>query len=243
MYKGMYVAMSGATLRSQELDTIANNLANASTVGYKRESFSSTMYAVRAANAGNTDPLYPDARIMAVHSGSTFMDKSEGNMRTTGNSLDLAIKGDGFFAVQGKSPGQVFYTRNGTFRLDKDNFLVTAAGEKVLDTSNNPVKIAGDGAITVFKDGTINIGNVSAGKLKLVKLDNTTHVGGSLFSGAEAGTAGGEVAQGTIEMSNVNPMIEMVGIINALREYEAAQKVITNFDTLAQRTVTEIAKS
>lgn len=238
----MYVAMTGSVLRSQELDTIANNLANASTVGYKRESFSSTMYAVQSRNQGSPDSLYPDARIMAMHSGKTFMDNSVGNMKSTGNPLDVAINGEGYFAVQGPGAGQVFYTRNGVFGLDKEGFVVSSAGSKVLDTSDRPIRITGEGLVNILSDGSINQNNAAVGKLKMVTVGNPWHVGGSLVSGTETGPARGEIVQGTVEMSNVNPMLEMVGIINALREYEVSQKVITNFDTLTQRAVTDIAK-
>ncbi len=238
MYKGTYVAMSGAVLRSQELDNVANNLANASTAGYKRTTFSSQLYPLMAGNPQKQDSLYPDARAMS-YIGAYHIDASEGDMKMTGNPLDLAIRGDGFFAVEGK--GKTLYTRNGSFSRDKDGFLVTAGGLKVLDTANSPVRAAGE-TVNISPDGNIYVNGTPAGKLKLVNINAIMHVGDSLFSGAEAGLAKGEILQGNIEMSNVNPVREMVGIISALREYEAAQKVIQNFNDLAQRTVSEIAK-
>jgi flagellar basal-body rod protein FlgG len=182
--------------------------------------------------------VYPDARAMTYY-GKYYIDTSNGNIKTTGNPLDLAISGEGFFAIEDK--GKVHYTRNGAFTMNKDGFLVTANGYKVLDTTNRPIRIDGE-SINISPDGNIYVNGNIAGKLKLVKLNNIQHVGSSLFSGDEVGASKGEVLQGSLEMSNVNPIQEMVGIITALRQYETAQRVIKNFDDLSQRTVSEIAK-
>lgn len=238
MYKGIYIAMTGAVLRSQELDSVANNLANVSTAGYKRTSFSCRLYPLLEGTSQNQKSVYPDARAMAYF-GKYYIDTSEGNIRTTGNPLDLAIKGEGFFAVEGK--GGTYYTRNGSFTINKDGFLVTGDGQMVLDTANKPVRIEG-GSVTISPDGGIYVNGNMLARLKIVNLNNVQHVGNSLFSGDEAGASKVEVIQGSIEMSNVNPIREMVGIIIALRQYETAQKVIKNFDDLSQRAVSEIAK-
>lgn len=240
MHKGMYVAMSGATLRSQELDAITNNLANAGTIGYKRESFSARTYSIVARDVQRTASLYPEARAMTADSGQMFIDRSPGIMKATGNPLDLAISGDGFFAVEGQ--GRTLYTRNGVFSMDSEGYLVTAGGQKVLDTGDRPLRVNGGEPVTVSPDGTVNAGSSPVGKLKIVKIDAPWHVGSSLHSGKEVGEADSEVLQGTLELSNVNPVLEMVGIIHAMREYEAAQKAIKNFDELASRAVTDIAK-
>lgn len=238
MYKGIYIAMSGAVLRSQELDNVANNLANVSTSGFKRTTFSSRLYPLMEGVTQKQDAVYDDARAMS-YVGKYHIDPSEGNIKITGNPLDLAIDGEGFFAVD--AGGQTFYTRNGTFSRNKDGFLVSGNGSKVLDRSNKPIRIEGE-TVNVSADGNIYSNGNIAGKLKVAKLDNIWHEGNSLFSGKETGNAEGQVLQGSIEMSNVNPVKELVGIISAIREYESAQKVIQNFNDLSQRTVSEIAK-
>lgn len=243
MYKGTYIAMTGAMLRSQELDSVANNLANASTVGYKKTSFSSRLYPLLEGISQRQDSIYPDARAM-TYFGTYHIDTSEGNIRTTGNPLDLAVKGDGFFAVESK--GKTYYTRNGSFSINKDGFMVTGSGQRVLDAANKPIRIEGENIsianINIASDGNIYVNGNVLSKLKLVNLNNIQHVGDSLFSGNEAGASKGEILQGFLEMSNVNPIQEMVGIVSALRQYETAQKVIKNFDDLSQRVVSEIAK-
>jgi flagellar basal-body rod protein FlgG len=238
MYKGIYIAMTGAVLRRQELDSVANNLANVNTVGYKSTSFSSRLYPLLEGISQKQDSIYPDARAMTYY-GAYHIDTSEGNIRTTGNPLDLAVKGDGFFAVESK--GKTYYTRNGVFTKSRDGFLVTANGHRVLDTTNRPIGMDGE-SINISPDGNIYVNGNIAGKLKLVNLNNIQHVGDSLFSGNEIGASKGEILQGSIEMSNVNPIQELVGIINALRQYETARRVIKSFDDLSQRTVSEIAK-
>ncbi|HXW68217.1 MAG TPA: flagellar hook basal-body protein [Dissulfurispiraceae bacterium] len=241
MYKGIYVAMTGAMLRNQELDNVTQNMANANTAGYKRTSFSSRLYPLLEGVTDKQNAVYPGAKAMAYF-GQSSIDTSDGVVQPTGNPLDLACRGDGFFAVQGVG-NNIYYTRNGSFSRSKDGLLVDGTGQQVLDTANKPIRIIGS-QIQVEGDGTIYADGNNSGKIKLVKLDPSTvqHMGNSLFSGTEAGTSGGQILEGAIEMSNVNPIKEMVGIISALREFEVAQKVITNFDTLAEKTVTEIAK-
>jgi flagellar basal-body rod protein FlgG len=238
MYKGMYVAMAGSLLRSQELDNVSNNLANVSTTGYKRMSFSSRLYPLLEGLKVNEDSLFPAARSMAT-AGETVIDSADGILKTTGNSLDLAVRGEGFFAVEEK--GQKYYTRNGSFSLDRDGFIVTARGGKVLDGSDKPIRL-GEGAIAINGEGTVTVNGTASGKIKLVKIEDLRYRGDALFTGRESGTAKGEVVQGSVEMSNVNPVREMVGIINAMRQYEMAQRVMQSFNELTQRTVTEIAK-
>ncbi len=241
MYKGIYVAMTGAMLRSQELDNVTQNMANANTSGYKRTSFSSRLYPLLEGVTDKQNAAYPDAKAMAYF-GQSSIDTTDGTVQLTGNPLDVACRGDGFFAVQG-SGNNIYYTRNGSFSRNKNGFLVDATGQQVLDTVNKPIHIEGS-AINISEDGTVYADGNNSGKLKLVKLDPSTvqHLGNSMFSGTEAGASGGQIVEGAIETSNVNPIKEMVGIISALREFEVAQKVITNFDTLAEKTVTEIAK-
>ncbi len=241
MYKGIYVAMTGAMLRSQELDNVSQNMANANTPGYKKTSFASRLYPLLEGTTEKQNAAYPNARAMAYF-GQSSIDTTDGTVQLTGNPLDLASRGDGFFAVQGAG-NNIYYTRNGSFSRSKDGLLVDGSGDRVLDTANKPINING-AAIQVAVDGTVYADGNNSGKIKLVKLDPSTvqHLGNSLFSGKEAGVSGGQILEGAVEMSNVNPINEMVGIISALREFEVAQKVITNFDTLAEKTVTEIAK-
>ena len=235
MYKGTYIAMTGAVMRSQELDSVANNLANASTAGYKKTSFSSRLYPLLEGTSQRQDSIYPDARAMTYY-GAYHIDTSEGNIRTTGNPLDLAVKGDGFFAVESK--GKTYYTRNGSFSMNKDGFMVTGSGQMVLDAANKPIRIAGKNIstanINIASDGNIYINGNVLSKLKLVNLNNIQHVGDSLFSGNETGASKGEILQGSLEMSNVNVVEELANLIIAQRAYDLNSKAVQASDEMLQ---------
>jgi flagellar basal-body rod protein FlgG len=245
MYKGMYVAATGAVMRSNELDSVANNLANVSTSGYKRTTFSSRTYPILEGLAQQPQTIYPDARAMTFF-GKASIDHSAGVMQTTGNAFDFAISGSGFFTVE--KNGQLFYTRNGSFALDRDGTLVTPDGYRVLDRGNQPITIdTTEGKLSVSYDGNMYLinqdtnTNTLVGELKVSNLRNIQNAGGSLYTGTEEEATDFEVIQGSIERSNVNPVRELVGMIEASRQYELAQKVIQNFSDLAQRSVTDIA--
>src|SRR5208283_3679780 len=196
MYKGIYIAMTGAQLKYQELDNITQNLANANTTGYKKTSFSTRLYPLLEGIADKQNAVYPDARSMAVI-GRSVVDTSAGSVIQTGNTLDMACVGDGFFAVQGT--GNIYYTRNGNFSRSKEGYLVDASGQQVLDTDNKPISVAGN-TVQIAPDGTVYLDGSVTNKLKVVKLDRATlhQVGNSLFSGTEAGASGADVVQGSI---------------------------------------------
>lgn len=239
MYKGIYVAMTGAVLRSRELDVVTNNLANVNTTGFKRSSFASRLYPILEGIQERQPVLYHDARAMTTFTGYKI-DTMQGAIKNTGNPFDLAISGEGFFAVQNER-GQNFYTRNGSFGINRDGYLMTPSGAYVLDRNNQRIQIQGT-QVDISPDGNLYVDGNLVTQIKVAKVENIEHVSDSLFSGLETGIATGEVLQGSLEMSNVNPIREMVGIITALKQYESAQKVIQSFDDLAKRAVSDIAR-
>ncbi|MCD5411312.1 flagellar hook basal-body protein [Thermodesulfovibrionales bacterium] len=239
MYKGIYVSLTGAVLRRHEMDNIANNLANVNTTGFKRTTFSSRMYPILEGIPRVHDSMFPGSRVMTFFR-EQHIDTAQGTLRMTGNPFDLAVKGEGFFVVEGAE--MAYYTRNGTFSMDREGFLVTQKGQRVLDINNMPVMVGGGVDINITYDGSINIDGEVVGRLKLVMVNNIQPVGNSLFRGDEAGEAAGAIIQGSIEASNVNPIRELVGIITALRQYEAARRMIQSFDELARQAATEIAR-
>lgn len=238
MYKGIYIAMTGMSMRENELSSISNNLANVNTTGYKRQSFASRLYPLLSGKPSDNKAIYNDARAQTFF-GTQYMDTSQGNLKKTGNSFDLAIQGEGFFAVQ---RGQkIFYTRDGSFTRDSENYLVTQSGLRVLDENNNAILIDGN-KIEIGQDGNIYVDGNLVSKIKIAKVEGLIHIGNSLYEGIERGEATGQILQGWIEGSNVNPMNELVQMIQAIRNFEFAQRVTMNFDQLAQRAVSEIAK-
>ncbi|HIJ60803.1 MAG TPA: flagellar hook basal-body protein [Nitrospirae bacterium] len=240
MYKGIYVAMTGAVLRSRELDIVSNNLANVNTTGFKRSSFASRLYPILEGKVERQDVAYENARAMATFTNYKI-DHSQGSFKTTGNPLDLAIFGEGFFTIE-DAKGQRFFTRNGSFTLNKDGYLVTHNGAYVLNRANQRINIQGT-EINISPEGNVFVDNNLVSQIKVAKVSNIEHVADSLFAGSDEGIAKGEVVQNTLEMSNVNPIREMVGIITALKQYETSQKVIQSFDDLAKRTATDIGRT
>lgn len=238
MYKGIYISMTGMSMREYELSSVSNNLANVNTTGYKRQAFASRLYPLLSGRPYEPNAVYQDARAQ-TYFGTQYIDTSQGALKQTYNPFDLAIQGDGFFSV--RQGNKILYTRAGSFTRDKENYLVTQTGLRVLDENNNPILIEGT-KIEIGKDGSISVDGNPVGRIKLVRLNNLRHIGGSLYEGVEIGQANGQILQGWIEGSNVNPVSEMVSLIQAIRNFEFAQRVTLNFDQLAQRAVTDIAR-
>ncbi|HMK42644.1 MAG TPA: flagellar hook basal-body protein [Dissulfurispiraceae bacterium] len=245
MYKGMYIAASGALQRSQEMDTIANNLANVNTNGFKRNKQSARFYPVLEGTARQSSALYPNARGM-TSAGTFAIDTAPGAYQFTGNPLDLALSGDTFFAVE--KNGTTFYTRSGNFTLDREGFVSTQDGYKLVDRGNQPIVIDNtEGAVSVSGDGIIYLLNVQqksntlVAEIKITKLADIQHAGGSLYTGTEVETTDFDVSQGVVERSNVSPVSETIAMINAQRQFEMAQKVVQNFDELAQKALSALA--
>jgi flagellar basal-body rod protein FlgF len=241
MYKGMYVAMTGSTLKMMELDNVSNNLANVSTNGFKRTSFSSRLYPITEALPQAQNAVYPDARSMAF-TGKFSIDPAQGVVQTTGNPLDVAINGEGFFVVDVK--GEKNFTRNGSFGIDKDGFLITGSGYKIIGTDDKPINLGKSlkAAPNIAADGSISVEGSTVGKLKMVKVTDIQNLAESLYSGKNAGPAQAEIKQGSLERSNVNPMRELVAMITAQREFQTIQQIMKSFDQLTSQAVTQIAK-
>lgn len=238
MYKGIYITMTGMSMRENELSAISNNLANINTTGYKKQSFASRLYPLLSGRPHQPNVVYLDARAQ-TYFGTQYIDTSQGALKQTHNPFDIGIQGEGFFAV--RQADKILYTREGSFTRDKDNYLVTQTGLRVLDENNNPIIINGT-RIEFGKDGSILVDGNLVGRIKLVNLDNLRHVGHSLYDGIETGRANGQILQGWIESSNVNPMREMVQMIQAIRNFEFTQRVTTTFSELAQKATSEIAR-
>ena len=241
MYKGIYTAITGSNLKLMELDNVANNLANVSTNGFKRTSFSSRLYPIMEGLSQTASPALPDARAMAW-AGKYSIDSAQGTLQTTGHPLDTAINGEGFFVVDAN--GQTAYTRNGSFTVDKDGFLTISGGHKVIGMTDKPINIGKDitASPVISSDGSISVAGNNVGQLKVVKVTDIKSLSDSLFTGKSAGSANAQIKQGSVEQSNVNPLRELVNMITAQRQFDSIQQVIKSFDQLTEKAVTEIAK-
>lgn len=239
MNSGYYAACTGLLSRTQALDTIANNLANVSTAGFRA---SHNVFSSILATTGGSplSVLNQDTNDFGVLSG-TQLDTSQGALLRTGNDLDLAIEGPGYFAVQTAS-GPV-YTRGGNFRVSPKGQLTTAAGDPVMG-DNGPIVVVG-GPVSISADGTISASGAISGRLKLVEFAPTAQIqsaGGTYYT-APAGTAvaarSSQVRQGMLESSNVNPVTSVIELMTAQREVEAMRRVLTMFSTELDKTAAQ----
>ncbi len=225
----------GGSRELTQLDFIANNLANISTSGFKSEHL---YYAMKGRQA-------QEGARAGLGTTSITTDFTQGTIHRTGNQLDAAIDGDGFFSIQ-QSNGSTAYTRNGSFVINKNKELVTKNGAKVLGQSG-PIVINGS-QINIDTDGTIRVDGNMAGKLKIVSFAYPDQ----LIRGAEGqfidnGNAGikkdsGRVSGGYLEMSNVNAMKEMVEMMGGHRSFEAYEKIIQTMSDLDKISTNRIGK-
>jgi len=231
MSSGYYAACNGLMSRTQALDTIANNVANVSTAGFRASHniFSSVL---ATTNDSPLSVLNQDANDYGVLSG-TQLDTTQGSLTRTGNDLDVAMEGPGYFAVQTASGAA--YTRGGNFRVSPKGQLITGAGDPVLGDTG-PITIVGE-PVSISTDGTISVNGAVAGRLKMVEFApgvDMQSAGGTYYE-APAGTAvvatNSQVRQGMLESSNVNPITSVVELITAQREVETMRRVLTMFST------------
>lgn len=249
---GIYSVLSGAIAQELRLEVITNNLANVNTSGFKKDRpiFSAVQEAV------STEPITPETGVVAPPAFSVLdrivTDFSTGAFRTTGEPLDIAIEGKGFFAIE--TPAGVRYTRSGRFTLNEEQQIVNQMGYPVLGTGG--AITLPPGTISVDARGRISVrGTESAAQpievdsLKIVTFSEQsalTKVGGSLFeapAGSAVETPTVQVRQGAYEGSNVNVIEEMVAMIEVVRLYQAAQKAIQAADETAARAANEVGRA
>lgn len=214
MDRGLYIAASGMLAEQIRQDQIANDLANASTPGYKGD---------RTAQRTFGDMLLASSasgQAVGRQSTAVQVDRIETDFtpqpaRETGEPLDFAIVGEGFFGVQ--TAQGVRYTRNGQFQVAGDGRLVTPQGDAVLDRAGRPIAVAG--------------GKVDPARLGITTLTDPVKQGDSLVTGTPGGgAAAGEVRAGALEASGADPARAMVDMISSMRAFEAGQKVIQTID-------------
>jgi flagellar basal-body rod protein FlgF len=239
MDSGYYAACTALVSRTQALDTVANNLANASTVGFRSQQniFSSVL---ASAGSSSDSPLNDTINRYGLLSGTTI-DQSQGALQKTGNNLDVAIEGKGFFEVQ-TANGPV-YTRNGALQLSSKGQLITSAGDPVLG-QGGPITLP-RGDVSISANGTISSAGAVVGRLKVVQFKPGTQlssVGENYYSAppdTEVADTDSSVRQGMLESSNVNPVTAMVELITAQRTAEMMQKALTVYNSEMDKTATQ----
>jgi len=228
------------------MEIVANNVANMNTPSYKGESALFAEYLMPVAEADDRRGPRGVAELSYVIDTGVHRNLSEGSMATTGNPLDLAISGPGYFAVL--TPQGERHTRGGHFSLDDQGRIVTASGHPLLSDGGAPITVnPEDGPIEISRDGTISQGEVDLGRLGIVSFENEralAKAGATYFESDEAGVPVAEptVLQGTIENSNVQPVVEMTRMIEITRAYESAQKSIDRIGELSQSAIRQLGR-
>ena len=205
MERGLYIAASGMLAEQVRQDQIANDLANASTAGYKPDRTTQRSFGALLLTNSVTGATV-GTQSTAVQVTGTVTDFTPQPLKDTGEPLDFAINGDGFFAV--RTAQGIRYTRNGLFGSDAQGRLVTASGDLVLGRNNQPIQIGADG-------------KVDPRLLNVVVLANPRKVGENLVTGTPTGGAAGTVRAGALEGSGADATQAMVDMIASMRAYEA----------------------
>jgi flagellar basal-body rod protein FlgF len=240
MENTVLVALSQQMVLRRQMDVIANNIANASTIGFKSERM---LFSEYLSDIGDGQQLAFVTDAAVVH------DPSEGALTPTGNPLDVALKGPGYFEVD--TPDGVRYTRGGHFRIDADGVLVTADGYPLLDQGGSPIlTLPGDIEITIKADGTINSESGEIGQLDVVNFENRSMLrkfGAGMYEAPEnvlpIPAVEADVIQGSVEESNVAPIIEMTRMISLLRSYQGAQQLADEQDRLVRQSIDVLANT
>lgn len=240
MDSGLYAACTGLMARTDALDTIANNLANSSTSGFRQRhtTFSSVL-------AGSGQPLNSQLNVVTNSYGllgNSKLDLQAGSLQRTGNELDLGMDGPGFFAVQTKTG--TAYTRNGSLQVSTSGQLVTASGDPILGATG-PINIPKGAAVTVSPDGTVSTDGAITGKLRVVEFTPTADpqsLGASYYTVPDKDVINSplsQIRQGSVEGSNVNPISSVVELINAQRALEGMRHALTMIDTEIDKTAAQ----
>jgi flagellar basal-body rod protein FlgF len=238
------VLLSNQEALQRAIDIVANNVANASTAGFKREGIEFDTLLTRPST---------DESIEFVVDRATYRDTSNGPINMTGNPLDFAIQGAGYFPVQ-TSQG-IRYTRAGTFQLNTDGAIVDLDGDELLAEGDQPItipstatqiNISGDGFVTARVDN--GAGLAELGKLKLVKFENEQalqQVGHGLYTTSQDPTPAdtSSIVQGALEQSNVQPVVEITQMIQIMRSYEQTVNLIGQENSRIDDALNKLSKT
>lgn len=255
MMQSLWVSKTGLSAQNTRLTTIANNLANAATVGFKRDDaqFEDLLYQIRAQPGASSSQNTQLPSGMQLGTGvrvvGTTKQFTEGALQVTQKSLDMAISGRGFFQIQ-MPDGTTAYTRNGQFQLNSDGEIVTSGGMQLSPTISVP---QGAQTVTISRDGIVEVqvaGQAApqqVGQLQIADFINPSGlqaIGNNLFletaasgspqQGQPANSGFGSIEQGALEASNVDVVEEMVNMITTQRTYEMNSKVIATSDQMLQ---------
>lgn len=265
MVKGLYTAYTGMINEQKRLDVLSNNLANADTNGFKKEGTTSQSFAdTLAIKIKDSSDYYLPKGLgdisLGVHIGETYTDYSQGNFKVTDNKYDVALDGNGFFAISYTNKNNetsVKYTRDGAFTVNTEGYLVTKDGDFVLNQNGAMNQDGGAGSyirlnpnldFKIDEFGNIYQNDQLVAQLGVVDVADYNYIekyGENLYDladGAQVAASTAKVQQGVLEASNVNVVKEMVDMITITRAYEAGQKIIQTVDTMLDKSANQVGK-
>lgn len=257
MLKGLYTAYTGMINEQHRMDTMTNNLANATTNGFKKEGATSQSfdrvlaYKIKdTSEAGNLAKRL-GSMSMGVKTGENYVDYSGGPFKETGHTLDLALSGNGFFTISFTNKAgetSVKYTRDGNFTMNRQGNLLTQDGDFVLNDQGRPIRLDPNEEITIERSGDIYQGGIYVDTIGITDFENYDYLeryGENYFQpvqGARTTEADTNVYSGYLEMANISVVTEMVNMITIQRQYEANQKVITTYDSTLDNAVNQTGR-
>ena len=246
MVRGLYTAYTGMANEQKRLDIISNNLANSATVGYKEENV--------------TSKSFKDFMITKIRDGSeAYVDREfgvmnpgvKGSLRETDNTYDMAIQGNGFFAIKvvdKNGDSSIKYTRNGQFTITNEGYVVDVDGNR-LQGANGDVQVPVDATDVAIKlNGAVYANGEQVDTITLTDFEDYNYLdlyGDNMYNAVDGATTKSSTAtilQGFTEQSNVNVVDEMVSMITITRAYEAGQKMIKTQDSLLEQAVSSVGK-
>ena len=259
MLKGLYVAYTGMINEQHRMDTLTNNLANASTVGFKKEGSTSQSFdevltvKIKDATTGkyNYVPQLIGRNNPGVKIGENYTDFTQGSFRVTENTYDLALTAEGFFAIEYTNKAgetSTMYTRNGQFTLNRDGYLVTEDGDYVLDSQNRRIQLNPLADSKISNDGTITQNGNTVARIQVTDFEDYNYLEKYAetfyrpIEGANTIESEAQVKSGYLEMSNVQVVSEMVNLIAITRAYESNQKIIQTYDSSLEIAATQLGR-
>lgn len=255
MLRSLYTAATGMVAQQTQIDTTSNNISNVNTIGFKksRAEFADLFYQTMqyAGSATSTTSISPTGIEVGLGVRPTAVTKlfSQGNFKETGNNLDMAITGNGFFQVE-LPDGTTGFTRNGSFKLNDEGTIVNSDGYALIPNITIPadateISIGTDGTVTVLQAGNTELNNV--GQIELANFINpaglhalgdnnylNTTASGDAVVGIPGLNGLGQIRQSFVEMSNVQLVDEMTDLITGQRAYEANSKALQTSDAMLQ---------
>ena len=237
------IGLSRQIALQRQMDVVANNMANINTTGFKAENLLFEEYEMPVAR--DQDFKSNDQPLAYVQDWATIHDMSGGAIVQTGSEFDVALNGEGFFAIQ--TPAGERWSKSGSFQLDSSGTLVNASGLPVLG-QGGPIKFSpGETNILIGKDGSVSSSAGAKGSLRLVEFDNPqslTRQGDNLYAGgAPVAATDTRVMQGFIEKSNVSGVTQMAEMIRVQRAYETAASLASKQDELRRSAIQRLGDS